>query len=120
MSWTSRPLMIAAVLPVLVSGCSGTSTKTASPPSPRVSQTTNPLFSVASAYVVTASGDSGRQRLTKALASIGSMAGVQGASLTSRTTLQVDLSFTITQPERDAVLTRLRTLGKVDVPPGQH
>jgi hypothetical protein len=80
----------------------------------------NPLFPVASAYVVTASGDSGRQRLTKALASIGTMEGVRGVSLTSRTTLQVDLSFTITQGQRDAVLSRLRALGRVDVPPGQH
>jgi uncharacterized lipoprotein YajG len=120
MPLTPRPLLIAAVMPVLLAGCSSGSSTAASSPPPTASPTMNPLFPVASSYLVSAAGAKAHETLAKALSSIAAMPGVRAASLTSRTTLQVDLFFTVTQAQRDAVLSRLRTLGRVDVPPGQH
>jgi hypothetical protein len=115
---TPRSLAIAAILPTLLAGCSSTSSHSAPSPSPTASRTADPMFLVATSYLVTAHGEDQRKALSSSLSSLAAMTGVRAASLSSRTTLRVDLSYTITQPQRDAVLTRLRALGTVDVATG--
>ncbi|MDX6216462.1 MAG: hypothetical protein QOG99_2046 [Frankiales bacterium] len=101
-----------------LTGCSGSSgTSSAPTTSPTPSATTDPLFPISSAYVVAAGKGVDHKKLTQSLSALAALPGVQAASVTGALTLEVQLTFTITQSQRDAVLAKLRSLGTVGVPP---
>jgi hypothetical protein len=101
-----------------LTGCSGSSGTTSTPTtSPAPSATRDPLFAISSAYVVTAGKGVDHKKLSQSLSALAALPGVRAASVTGATTLEVQLTFTITQSQRDAVLAKLQSLGTVDVPP---
>jgi hypothetical protein len=101
-----------------LTGCSGSSGTSGAPTSsPAPSATKDPRFPISSVYVVTAGKGVDHKKLSQSLSALAALPGVRAASVTGALTLEVQLTFTITQAQRDAVLARLQSLGTVGVPP---
>jgi hypothetical protein len=114
-----RVLLVTAVLPLVLAGCSGSSRPTAqqSPTASASAPTPAPTGPLAFAlsYQVQAKAGVSDADLKGALTQFAALPGVTGASLVGGHALRVDLGAQ-TPAQRTAVLTKLRTLGTVSVP----
>ncbi|MCW2500668.1 MAG: hypothetical protein JWN87_2344 [Frankiales bacterium] len=114
MPLTTRLALLAACVPLVLSGCSDSGAATPSPtPAAPTSTATLP---VALAYVVTAREGVSDQDLKDALGRLAAMEGVVGASLTGPRKLRVDLTTAMLPDSGAAIVAELRKLGTVTVP----
>lgn len=120
MNRPSLALASALAVPLLVTGCSGGSSPSAKPstsPSTAASQTADPNFYVASGYFVTEPDSVSRKELNGQFTMFSSLPGVNGVSVAGAHKLEVDVAFTITRAQRDALVAKMRTLGSVSTVP---
>ena len=117
----TRPSLAVAsllVVPAVLSGCSGSSSSAAKPStSASASPTADPNFYVASGYFVTEPDSVSRKDLNGQLTTFATMTGVKGVSVAGAHKLEVDVVFTITRAQRDALVAKMRTLGSVSTVP---
>jgi hypothetical protein len=111
-----RFLLLSAVVPLSVAGCSGSSSPSATraTASPTPAATQGPLVA-ASAYEVTAGKGITDADLKAALTSIAKLPGVTGTSLQGGHRLRADLNVAEPKAQRDAVIAALMKLGVVTV-----
>jgi hypothetical protein len=110
---TTRTLLVAACLPVLLAGCSGSSadkaTETPSAAASHPSASPTGPLPVATSYLVTAGKGVSDDDLKRALTDIAKLPGVRAASLVGQHRLRVDLAFAQPEPQRQAILAAMRT-----------
>jgi hypothetical protein len=113
----SRLIVLAACVPLLVSGCSDSSASSEpSPSATSAAPTASRTLPVALAYVVAAREGVSDKDLRDALSRLAAMEGVVGASLSGPRQLRVDLTTAMLPDSGRAVIAELEKLGTVTVP----
>ncbi len=118
MSKTLHLALAACSVPLLLSGCSGSSPTQAahSPTSGPSPSATSAALPVATSYVVTAGAGVTDKDLKDALTPIAKLPGVVGVSLTGNHQLRVDLTRDPLKDHGAALFAALRKLGSISVP----